>query len=170
MKKWFIGLICVIFSITGSYASTPHRSPAVKLSAAYQQVEAFAKSTAVAAFTYNFIDYKQQFAALKSHFSPQGFRAFQHALKASGNIEAVVKQEMTVSAAVFGKTNVSQLSGEQRWQVIVPINVSYITPEEIKQQTLFVELVIDRTAKTKYFVSRFIAKTTRPESSAKPTV
>ena len=107
----------------------------------------WANTAAISAYTYNFIDYRQRLQEASEYFTPDGWRAFLDALKASNNLNAVTDKKLVVSAvAVKAPTVLEQgiLMGRYTWKVQLEMLVSYQSPNQMVQQNLVVTMLIVR--------------------------
>src|SRR5262245_58488610 len=68
----------------------------------------WANSAAVAAFTYNFVNYRQELQAASEFFTPEGWQAFIQSLQQSNNLSAVIAKKLVVSAVATGAPVVLQ--------------------------------------------------------------
>lgn len=90
-----------------------------------QKILTFASKAAIAAFTYNYKDYNEQFKNLAGYFTPEGWKAFTKALEKSQNVTAVIQAKLTVTAKETGKASIINEKNQQEWTVEVPIEVFY---------------------------------------------
>lgn len=107
----------------------------------------WANTAAISAYTYNFIDYRQRLQEASEYFTPDGWRAFLDALKASNNLNAVTDKKLIVSAvAVKAPTVLEQgvLMGRYTWKVQLEMLVNYQSPSQMVQQNLVVTMLIVR--------------------------
>ncbi len=94
-------------------------------------------------FTYDYENYNEQFTKVKPCFTNTGWKSFSDAIKASGNLEALTKQELVVSAKVKGTSKVvAQFGGKQTpfWLVRVPITITYQNEDNQKTEDINVDL------------------------------
>jgi intracellular multiplication protein IcmL len=109
----------------------------------------WANSAAVAAFSYNFVNYRQQLQAASEFFTPEGWQAFLNSLTASNNLQAVTSKKLVVSAVATGAPVVLQqgvLNGQYSWRVQMPLLVTYQSVEQVSQQSLIVNMLITRVS------------------------
>ena len=57
----------------------------------------WANQAAVAAFSYNFANYRQALQDASDYFTPEGWKDFQAALESSNNLSAVITKKLVVS-------------------------------------------------------------------------
>lgn len=102
---------------------------------------------AIAAYTYNFLNYRTQLQAASSYFTTNGWKQFLLALSASNSLE-IVKQEKLIVSSVATKAPVilqkGVVDGSYSWRVQLPILVSYQSASQSRQQTKVVTLLVTR--------------------------
>lgn len=104
---------------------------------------------AVAAFTYNFVNYRQELQAASEFFTPSGWEAFIQALNESNNLKAVIAKKLVVSAVATGAPVVLQegvLDGRYAWRVQMPLLVTYQSASQVTQQNVVVTMLITRVS------------------------
>lgn len=107
----------------------------------------WANQAAIAAFTYNFVNYRDELQASSGFFTPQGWDQFLSALQQSNNLDAVKAKKLIVSAVATRAPVILQkgvLSGRYSWRVQMPILVTYQSASEFTQQNNVVTLLITR--------------------------
>lgn len=107
----------------------------------------WANQAAIAAFTYNFVNYREELQAASEFFTPAGWRDFLEALKATNNLEAVRAKKLVVSAVATRAPIVLQkgiLSGRYAWRVQMPILVTYQSASEFSKESDVVTMLITR--------------------------
>jgi intracellular multiplication protein IcmL len=121
--------------------STPVVTPAELLQ--------WANQAAVASYTYNFVNYRQELQNAAQYYTPEGWNQFQAGLKTSRNLESVVAKKFVVSAAATGAPVIADqgiLNGRYAWQIRIPLLVTYQNSNEQVQQPLTVTMVITRAS------------------------
>lgn len=109
----------------------------------------WANQAAIAAFTYNFVNYQQELQSASEFFTPKGWREFLRALDSSNNLEAVKTKKLIVSAVATRAPIILQkgiLDGRYAWRVQIPILVTYQSPNEFAQQNNVVTMLITRVS------------------------
>lgn len=104
---------------------------------------------AIAAFTYNFVNYRQELQAASSFFTPQGWRQFLNALNDSNNLQAVREKRLVVSAVATRAPIIlekGRLNGTYSWRVQMPILVTYQSASEFSQQNNTVTMLVQRVS------------------------
>ncbi len=123
----------------------PLSRPVVAASALLQ----WANQAAVAAYSYNFANYRQALQEASEYFTPNGWADFQTALKTSGNLETVIAKKLVVSAVATGAPVIIEqglLRGSYAWKVQMPILVTYESANTSIQDTQIVTLLITRVS------------------------
>jgi intracellular multiplication protein IcmL len=132
----------------------------------------WAARSAVAAYNYNFVNYRENLQAASAYFTDDAWRNFLAALKSSGNLEAVIKRRIIVTAVVSGAPVIQGKGVYQRgvirgryvWKVQVPLIVSYqgAGDNDNYKRAVLVTLTIARvsTISTKYGIQiiRYVAQ------------
>jgi len=121
----------------------PLSQPVVTQSALLQ----WAARAAVAAYTYNFVDYRAQLQEASDYFTPQGWSNFEDALKGSRNLETVLARKLVVTAVPTGAPIIldqAPINGRYAWKVQMPILVTYQSASTTYQQPLVVSMLITR--------------------------
>lgn len=109
----------------------------------------WANTAAVAAFTYNFVDYRAQLQAASEFFTPEGWQAYLQSLEASNDLVAVKAKNLVVSAVATGAPIITQrgiVDGRYTWQIQMPLLVTYQSASQITPQNLLVNMVITRVS------------------------
>lgn len=109
----------------------------------------WANTAAVAAFTYNFVNFRAELQAASEFFTPEGWQAYLESLRTSNNLVAVRAKQLVVSAVATGAPVITQqgvVGGRYTWQVQMPMLVTYESPSQVTQQSLMVNMVITRVS------------------------
>lgn len=104
---------------------------------------------AIAAFTYNFVNYRQELQASSGFFTADGWSQFLSALQSSNNLEAVKAKKLIVSAVATRAPVILQkgvLNGLFAWRVQMPILVTYQSASEFTQQNNVVTMLVTRVS------------------------
>lgn len=121
----------------------PLDQPNVSQSALLQ----WANTAAIAAYTYNFVNYRQALQEASAYFTPDGWAAFMEALESSNNLTAVQAKKLVVSAVATGAPVILQqglLSGIYSWRVQMPMLVTYQSASQFSRQSIIVTMLITR--------------------------
>lgn len=109
----------------------------------------WANQAAIAAFTYNFVNYRDELQASSGFFTPEGWDQFLNALQQSNNLDAVKAKKLIVSAVATRAPIILQkgvLNGSFSWRVQMPILVTYQSASEFTQQNNVVTMLITRVS------------------------
>jgi len=107
----------------------------------------WSNQAAVAAFTYNFVNYRTELQAASGFFTSEGWTQFLTALEDSNNLDAVRVKKLVVSAVATSAPIILQkgvLNGRYSWRVQMPMLVTYQSASEFSQQRNVVTLLISR--------------------------
>lgn len=107
----------------------------------------WANQAAIAAYTYNFVNYRSELQAASGFFTSQGWTQFLNALQASNNLDAVKAKKLVVSAVATRAPIILKkgiLNDRYTWRVQMPILVTYQSASEFSQQNNVVTMLITR--------------------------
>lgn len=107
----------------------------------------WAERSAVAAHTYNFVDYRDALQKIQNNFTPDGWNFFEEALRGSRTLETVLAKKIVVSAVATGAPVVLDqgvINGRYSWKVQMPLLVTYQSSSEQTQQPVVVTMVVTR--------------------------
>ncbi|MBA2657028.1 MAG: type IVB secretion system apparatus protein IcmL/DotI [Tatlockia sp.] len=109
----------------------------------------WANQAAIAAFTYNFVNYRDELQASSGFFTADGWSQFLNALQQSNNLDAVKAKKLIVSSVATRAPIILQkglLNGVYSWRVQMPILVTYQSASEFSQQNNVVTMLINRVS------------------------
>lgn len=109
----------------------------------------WANQAAIASFTYNFVNYRDELQASSGFFTSEGWDQFLTALQQSNNLDAVKAKKLIVSAVATRAPIILQkgiLNGNYSWRVQMPILVTYQSASEFTQQNNVVTMLITRVS------------------------
>jgi intracellular multiplication protein IcmL len=109
----------------------------------------WANQAAIAAFTYNFVNYRTELQAASGFFTADGWDQFLAALQQSNNLDAVRAKKLIVSAVATRAPIILQkgiLNGNYAWRVQMPLLVTYQSASEFSQQNNVVTMLITRVS------------------------
>lgn len=109
----------------------------------------WANQAAIAAFTYNFVNYRSELQASSGFFTADGWDQFLTALQQSNNLDAVKAKKLIVSAVATRAPIILQkgiLNEKYAWRVQMPILVTYQSASEFSQQNNVVTMLITRVS------------------------
>ncbi|MCH9689740.1 MAG: type IVB secretion system apparatus protein IcmL/DotI [Gammaproteobacteria bacterium] len=102
---------------------------------------------AIAAFTYNFVNYRTELQASSEFFTSAGWTQFLNALENSNNLDAVKAKKLIVSAVATSAPIILQkglLNGRYSWRIQMPLLVTYQSASEFSQQRNIVTILVTR--------------------------
>jgi intracellular multiplication protein IcmL len=109
----------------------------------------WANQAAIAAFSYNFVNYRTELQASSGFFTAEGWDQFLRALEESNNLVAVKAKKLIVSAVATKAPVILQkgvLNGRYSWRVQMPVLVTYQSASEFSQQNNVVTVLISRVS------------------------
>lgn len=107
----------------------------------------WANSAAVASYSYNFVNYRDELLAASTYFTTNGWQQFIDALQQSNNLDSVKAKKLIVSAVATRAPIILQkgvLNGSFSWRIQMPILVTYQSASEFTQQNNVVTMLITR--------------------------
>lgn len=107
-------------------------------------------------FTFDPSMLDSQLTVLKACYTEQGWQSFNDALQKSGNLDAIKKENLTVSSVIDGQTTITSTKNNE-WKVIVPIQVVYQNGKEKIAQLLSINLTISRKVSGDLGVMQIVA-------------
>lgn len=112
---------------------------------------AWANSAAVATFTYDYANYRENIQNLSGFFTDSGWKDFMGALDKSKNLDAVKDKKLVVSAVATGTPLILQkgiLNNVYAWKVQLPMLITYQSESQFSKQNVIVTMLITRTTTT----------------------
>lgn len=109
----------------------------------------WANDAAVAAYTYNFVNYRTELEAASVFFTGAGWDQFLQALENSNNLTAVKVKKMVVSAIATATPVILKkglLNGRYAWRIQMPLLVTYQSASEFSQQNNVVTMLVTRVS------------------------
>jgi len=110
----------------------------------------WASTAAVAAYTYNYVNYRAELQAASEFFTPEGWDQFLRALNATNNLQAVKERRLIVSAVPTGAPVILQKglvqTGRFAWQVRIPILVTFQNLNVFTQARYNITMLIQRVS------------------------
>ncbi len=107
----------------------------------------WANAAATAAYTYNFVNFRQELQSASEFFTPDGWAEFLNALKSSTNLNAVIEKKLVVSAVATGAPVIIDqgvINGTYTWTVQMPMLVTYQSASQVARQNVMVKMIIQR--------------------------
>ena len=113
-------------------------------------VSQWANYAAIASFSYNFVNYREELQAASGFFTSEGWDSFLAALDRSNMLKGVVAKKLIVSAVATGAPVILKkgriLGGPYAWRVQMPILVTYQSSAMFTQENYLVTLLITRVS------------------------
>lgn len=112
------------------------------------QALVFANEAAVSAYSYNFANYRQNLQDASHYFTLEGWQNFQDALASSGNLKAVIKKKLVVSAVATGSPVILDqgiIDGKYTWTIQMPMLITYQSASQAARQHVIVKLIVVKT-------------------------
>ncbi len=109
----------------------------------------WANQAAIATYSYNFVNYREELESASEFFTPTGWREFLSALQASNMLSAVKAKKLIVSAVATRAPIVldkGELNGRYAWRVQMPILATYQSASQFDQENYVVTMLITRVA------------------------
>lgn len=109
----------------------------------------WANQAAIAAFTYNFVNYRNELQSSSGFFTAEGWSQFLTALQESNNLDAVKAKKLIVSAVATRAPIILQkglLNDKYSWRIQMPLLVTYQSASEFSQQNNVVTMLITRVS------------------------
>lgn len=107
----------------------------------------WAVGAATAAYSYNFVNYREALQNVQNKFTPDGWKNFENALKGTRLLETVITKKLIVSAVATGAPVIEEqgvINGYYTWKVNLPLLVTYQSSTELTQQPLIITTYISR--------------------------
>jgi intracellular multiplication protein IcmL len=104
---------------------------------------------AIAAFSYNFLDYQDDLQQMRQYFTPAGFDNYLDALQQSGNLDTVLTKRLVVKGVVTQVPVIVQhglIKGRYAWKIEIPMLISYVSANETLEQPILVTMLISRVS------------------------
>ncbi len=117
-----------------------------------QTVLRWATTAAVSAYTFNFLNYREQLQSASKYFTQDAWQGYLTKLKDSGNLDSVIKRQLIVTAVPGGAPvieNEGLLSGRYAWRIQMPLLATYQSSSDTKYSNpLLVTILIVRVSTT----------------------
>jgi len=115
------------------------------------QLLRWAVEACTAAYSFNFLDYRNNLQQARKYFTEAGFDSYVKALEQSGNLATVEDKRLVVKAYLTDNPVIvsrGTLGGQSRyvWQVEVPMVVRYVSAGAELKQPVLVKLLVGRVS------------------------
>ena len=107
----------------------------------------WSNQAAIAAFTYNFVNYAEELKAASSYFTEEGWKQFLYALQEANSIDILKAKKLVVSAVATSAPVILQkgvIYGRFSWRIQLPMLVTYQSASEFQQQRTIVTMLVTR--------------------------
>lgn len=121
--------------------------PLDKANQADSSVLQWANEAAMAAYSYDWVHYRQELQAASEFFTPFGWRQFTKELVDSNNLNTVLAKRMVVSATALRAPAILKqgvAGGRYYWRIRIPIQITFQGEREFSQSKLLIFLTIQR--------------------------
>jgi intracellular multiplication protein IcmL len=132
----------------------------------------WATLAATATFTFDFVNYKEQLAAIKDYFTVDGYNNFVAALKNNSTLSTIEEKKLVLSAVSIGPAIVlseEELAGHHTWNIQIPLLVRYQSANVNEARYQIVSLVVTQVptqnAPKGIGIAQYIAQGGGPELS-----
>jgi intracellular multiplication protein IcmL len=106
----------------------------------------WANTAAIAAYNYDFVNYREALQEASAYFTPDGWNSFMAALN-SGPLQNVISKKLIVTAVATGAPVIVQqgvLDGTYTWKVQMPMLVTYQSASQNQQDSVTITMLITR--------------------------
>lgn len=107
----------------------------------------WATRSAIASYTFNYVNFMQELQAASIFFTPKGWDNFLDALISSNNLEAVKVRKFIVSSEAYGVPKVLRhgvIRGRYTWEISLQLLVTFRNEEQFNQQKLKILMKVQR--------------------------
>jgi len=115
----------------------PHDTPSLQSS----NLLRWASRAAVAAYTFDFVNYEKQAAIAHQYFTDSGWTDYQQAL--TGPVKSIVAKQLFVNGVVAG-TPVIAVTDADSWTIQLPFLVTYQSSDQATRQNFLVKMKVVR--------------------------
>lgn len=112
-----------------------------------QEIKQWANLAIMAAYSYNFVNYRTELEAASQFFTGDGWNTFISALKSSNNLQAIINNKFVLSATATEAPIIDEkgiINGVYSWRVSMPIMVTYQSSSLYSQTPLKISILIAR--------------------------
>lgn len=109
----------------------------------------YAAKAVVAAYNFDFVNYRKKLQDAQIYFTPDGWREFERALDASNNLKTVIADRLIATAVVTGTPVIQDervVNGRYAWRIQMPVLITYESASKKIQQPVTVTLVVMRVS------------------------
>ena len=113
-------------------------------------IERWATNAATQAYSFDFINYRQQLQTASKYFTDNAWKDYINKLKSSGNLDAVTKRKLIITSVPGGAAvieNEGLLDGRYAWRIQMPLLATFRSSSEVKyQNAMMVTMLIVRVS------------------------
>jgi len=112
-----------------------------------QEIKQWANLAIIAAWSYNYVNYRSELEAASEFFTSDGWNTFIGALKSSNNLQAIIDNKFVVSAMATEAPVIEEkgvVNGLYSWRLTMPIMVTYQSSALYSQSALNINILISR--------------------------
>jgi len=117
-----------------------------------QSILRWATTAAVSAYTFNFLNYRQQLQTASQYFTEDGWQNYMAKLQQSGNLDSVIKRQLIVTSVPGGApviVNEGLLDGRYAWRIQMPLLATYQSSSQTQYSNpLLVTILVVRVSTT----------------------
>ena len=103
--------------------------------------------SAIAAYTFNYVNYMQELQAASVFFTANGWDNFLDALVRSNNLEAIKRRKFIVNAEAYGVPKILRkgiVKGRYTWEIALKLLVTYRNETQFNQEKNLVIIKVQR--------------------------
>lgn len=109
----------------------------------------WSSQAAVAAYSFNFTNYRSVLQSISDNFTPLGWRAYLANLEQSNNLKAIRAKKLSMYAVASGAPVIVEkgvISGQYSWKVQMPMLVTLVSASETIPQSLDILMTVTRVS------------------------
>lgn len=116
-----------------------------------EQLLSWASQAAIAAYSFNFLDYRSNLQNARKYFTPKGFDDYVKVLDSSGNLQTVIKNRLVVKPVITDvpiivKEGLIAGEGVYGWRIQIPMLIQYVSASDKIEQPVLATLLIKRVS------------------------
>ena len=107
----------------------------------------WATKSAIAAYTFNYVNYMQELQAASVFFTPSGWNDFLDALVRSNNLDAIKSRKFIVNAEAYGVPKILRrgiVKGRYTWEIELKLLVTYRNETQFNQEKNLIIMKVQR--------------------------
>ena len=152
MNKYLVALILASIFLTCNahlpptgveHTSSKQNHQGVSVVQTDQAILNWADKHIIDVYTFYFEDIDKWRLKIRSYFSDQGYKNFLDSMKKSKTLDTVEQKKLIVQPEIEGNSSLV-LKGDDTWYVVIPMQITYLGPDEKVKHHLLVKLEIVR--------------------------